>query len=115
MLWGIVVMLACPVWAGLAIDFSQLEPVTESKLEEQHAHLLQHLQRSSGKWDSTRQKSHQLGDRTSVSQAMKHFVRDWADEGHEERQQAFPCILNSWNRYHRRVGILCECWCREQG
>ncbi|OQE37952.1 hypothetical protein PENCOP_c009G06145 [Penicillium coprophilum] len=34
-------------------------------------------------------------DRTSVSQGMKHFVRDWADEGHEERQQSFGCILNS--------------------
>lgn len=34
-------------------------------------------------------------DRTSVSQAMKHFVRDWTDEGYDERQQAFPCVLNS--------------------
>ncbi|KAJ5494675.1 hypothetical protein N7463_010762 [Penicillium fimorum] len=34
-------------------------------------------------------------DRTSVSQGMKHFVRDWADEGHEERQQSFGCILKS--------------------
>ncbi|KAF7626759.1 hypothetical protein AFLA_014144 [Aspergillus flavus NRRL3357] len=34
-------------------------------------------------------------DKTSVSQAMKHFVRDWADEGHDERQDAFPCILGS--------------------
>lgn len=34
-------------------------------------------------------------DRTSVSQAMKHFVRDWADEGFDEREEAFPCVLNS--------------------
>ncbi|KAJ5827657.1 hypothetical protein N7447_004420 [Penicillium robsamsonii] len=34
-------------------------------------------------------------DRTSVSQGMNHFVRDWADEGHEERQQSFGCILKS--------------------
>ncbi|KXG51579.1 uncharacterized protein PGRI_089720 [Penicillium griseofulvum] len=34
-------------------------------------------------------------DRTSVSQGMKHFVRDWADEGDEERQQSFGCILKS--------------------
>lgn len=34
-------------------------------------------------------------DRTSVSQGIKHFVRDWADEGHEERQQSFECILKS--------------------
>lgn len=33
-------------------------------------------------------------DRTSVAQAMKHFVRDWATDGHHEREQAFPCILN---------------------
>jgi hypothetical protein len=34
-------------------------------------------------------------DKTSVSQGMKHFVRDWADEGHEEREQSFGCILKS--------------------
>ncbi|OQD86770.1 hypothetical protein PENANT_c007G07814 [Penicillium antarcticum] len=34
-------------------------------------------------------------DRTSVSQSMKHFVRDWAEEGHTERQESFPCILKS--------------------
>lgn len=30
-----------------------------------------------------------------MAQAMKHFVRDWADEGYNERQQAFPCVLDS--------------------
>lgn len=34
-------------------------------------------------------------DKTSVSQGMKHFVRDWADEGREEREQSFGCILKS--------------------
>ncbi|KAB8226298.1 N2227-like protein-domain-containing protein [Aspergillus novoparasiticus] len=34
-------------------------------------------------------------DKTSVSQVMKHFVRDWADEGHDERQDAFPCVLGT--------------------
>lgn len=34
-------------------------------------------------------------DKTSVSQGMKHFVRDWADEGHEEREQSFGSILKS--------------------
>ncbi|KAL5357584.1 N2227-like protein-domain-containing protein [Aspergillus floccosus] len=34
-------------------------------------------------------------DRTSVSQAMKHFVRDWSDEGYDERQEAFPCVVNA--------------------
>ncbi|CBF84632.1 uncharacterized protein ANIA_11151 [Aspergillus nidulans FGSC A4] len=34
-------------------------------------------------------------DRTSVVQAMKHFVRDWSDEGLFEREGAFRCILDS--------------------
>ncbi|KAH7074190.1 N2227-like protein-domain-containing protein [Paraphoma chrysanthemicola] len=34
-------------------------------------------------------------DRISVSQALKHFVRDWADEGAKERNDAFPCILST--------------------
>jgi hypothetical protein len=32
-------------------------------------------------------------DRVSVSQALKHFVRDWAAAGANERDAAFPCIL----------------------
>ncbi|KAL2845292.1 N2227-like protein-domain-containing protein [Aspergillus pseudoustus] len=32
-------------------------------------------------------------DRTSVVQAMKHFVRDWSEEGIIERVDSFPCIL----------------------
>lgn len=42
-------------------------------------------------------------DRTSVSQAMKHFVRDWADEGHDERQKAFPCVLGTLANMSRIV------------
>lgn len=34
-------------------------------------------------------------DQTSVSQGMKHFVRDWAAEGHEEREESFQGILKS--------------------
>jgi hypothetical protein len=34
-------------------------------------------------------------DRISVSQTLKHFVRDWADEGSKERNDAFPCILST--------------------
>lgn len=34
-------------------------------------------------------------DRISVSQTLKHFVRDWADEGAKERNDAFPCILST--------------------
>lgn len=37
-------------------------------------------------------------DKTSVNQAMKHFVRDWAEEGKHERNAAFPCILNALER-----------------
>ncbi|KAK4035246.1 carnosine N-methyltransferase [Parachaetomium inaequale] len=32
-------------------------------------------------------------ERVSVSQALKHFVRDWAASGVNERDAAFPCIL----------------------
>ena len=32
-------------------------------------------------------------DRFAVAQTLKHSVRDWADEGAKERNEAFPCIL----------------------
>jgi len=34
-------------------------------------------------------------DYTSVSQALKHFVRDWSDDGIEERDASFPQILET--------------------
>lgn len=34
-------------------------------------------------------------DHTSVSQALKHIVRDWADDGIDERQAVFPQILGT--------------------
>ncbi|KAL7626452.1 hypothetical protein AAE478_003224 [Parahypoxylon ruwenzoriense] len=34
-------------------------------------------------------------DRVSVTQALKHYVRDWASEGANERDAAFPCILET--------------------
>ncbi|KAL4947082.1 N2227-like protein-domain-containing protein [Aspergillus filifer] len=34
-------------------------------------------------------------DRTSVVQAMKHFVRDWSEEGNFEREGSFRCILSN--------------------
>ncbi|KAL4738231.1 N2227-like protein-domain-containing protein [Aspergillus similis] len=40
-------------------------------------------------------------DRTSVVQAMKHFVRDWSDEGLFEREGAFRCILDNLSRIDR--------------
>ncbi|KAF2123908.1 N2227-domain-containing protein [Dothidotthia symphoricarpi CBS 119687] len=41
------------------------------------------------------EKSGRQADRISVSQTLKHFVRDWADEGVKERNDAFPCILTT--------------------
>ncbi|KAL6709946.1 hypothetical protein ACN47E_000731 [Coniothyrium glycines] len=35
------------------------------------------------------------GDKMSVSQTLKHYIRDWADEGAKEREEAFPCILTT--------------------
>ncbi|KAF2624475.1 N2227-domain-containing protein [Macroventuria anomochaeta] len=40
-------------------------------------------------------KAGRLADRISPSQTLKHFVRDWADEGSKERDDAFPCILST--------------------
>lgn len=40
-------------------------------------------------------KSGALSDHTSVSQAMKHIVRDWADDGVDERRAVFPQILGT--------------------
>lgn len=41
------------------------------------------------------EKAGRVADRISPSQTLKHFVRDWADEGSKERHDAFPCILNT--------------------
>lgn len=34
-------------------------------------------------------------DRTSVSQALKHVVRDWSIDGQHERLATYPCILET--------------------
>jgi carnosine N-methyltransferase len=34
-------------------------------------------------------------EKVSVSQALKHYVRDWAASGANERNAAFPCILKT--------------------
>ncbi|KAF5510426.1 Carnosine N-methyltransferase [Colletotrichum siamense] len=39
--------------------------------------------------------ANQLADRVSVSQALKHFVRDWSTSGKGERDDGFPCILTT--------------------
>lgn len=41
------------------------------------------------------EKSGRAPDRISVGQTLKHFVRDWADDGSKERKDAFPCILST--------------------
>jgi carnosine N-methyltransferase len=40
-------------------------------------------------------KNKRSADKVSVSQTLKHFVRDWAAEGTHERDDAFPCILSA--------------------
>lgn len=34
-------------------------------------------------------------EKVSVSQALKHYVRDWTESGESERNQTFPAILNT--------------------
>jgi hypothetical protein len=34
-------------------------------------------------------------DKFATAQTLKHYVRDWADEGLKERNEAFPCILST--------------------
>lgn len=43
----------------------------------------------------TKDAANQTPDRVSVSQALKHFVRDWSTSGQRERDDAFPCILST--------------------
>lgn len=43
-------------------------------------------------------------ERVSVSQALKHFVRDWAAAGARERDAAFPCILHALRELFPRRG-----------
>lgn len=37
----------------------------------------------------------QTADKISVSQALKHIVRDWTQEGQHERNSTFSCMLES--------------------
>ncbi|EUC42052.1 hypothetical protein COCMIDRAFT_39858 [Bipolaris oryzae ATCC 44560] len=41
------------------------------------------------------EKDGRQADKFATSQTLKHYVRDWADEGSKERNEAFPCILNT--------------------
>ncbi|KAK6332969.1 hypothetical protein TWF718_010796 [Orbilia javanica] len=40
-------------------------------------------------------KSKIVADKISVSQSLKHIGRDWTDDGINERDSAFPCILDA--------------------
>lgn len=44
-----------------------------------------------------------------VSELLKHFVRDWSDEGKEERDALFVPVLSALERYFperdRREGV----------
>jgi len=41
------------------------------------------------------EKSGRVADKVSVVQALKHYVRDWSEEGFKERNEAFPCIKSA--------------------
>lgn len=43
------------------------------------------------------EKDNKLADKVSVSQSLKHIVRDWSEEGLSERGDAFPCLLDTMN------------------
>lgn len=50
-------------------------------------------------------------ERVGVSQALKHFVRDWSTSGRAEREDAFPCIFGTMQslfpeRSGNRVKVL---------
>jgi hypothetical protein len=39
--------------------------------------------------------SGRLADKISVSQALKHYVRDWAEAGESERKETFSCLVKT--------------------
>jgi len=43
-------------------------------------------------------------DHAKVREALKHFVRDWSDEGRRERSQAFGMVLDALKRLETEVG-----------
>ncbi|KAG7123758.1 Carnosine N-methyltransferase like protein [Verticillium longisporum] len=46
-----------------------------------------------------KEKENKAAERVSVSQALKHYVRDWTVSGLRERDAAFPCIIQSLEQY----------------
>jgi carnosine N-methyltransferase len=49
-------------------------------------------------------KADRKADKVSVTQTLKHFVRDWADEGAKERNDGFPCVLGILEQVKREMG-----------
>lgn len=52
-----------------------------------------------------------VADKVSVSQTLKHFVRDWTDEGASERDAPFECLLGTLDELvpygsHEKMEIL---------
>ncbi|KAF4340510.1 trehalase [Fusarium beomiforme] len=41
------------------------------------------------------QASGKLADKISVSQALKHYVRDWTETGESERKETFSCLVKT--------------------
>jgi hypothetical protein len=51
------------------------------------------------------EKEKRQADKASPVQALKHVVRDWTNEGLKERDEAFPCILETLSELSaRRAG-----------
>lgn len=51
------------------------------------------------------EKNGRNADRISVGQTLKHFVRDWADEGSKERNDAFPCVLSTLSKLKEQANL----------
>jgi carnosine N-methyltransferase len=55
--------------------------------EVDHSELDDHIKKA--------EKDRKVAEKVSVSQALKHLVRDWSEEGLSERGDAFPCLLQT--------------------
>lgn len=51
------------------------------------------------------EKNGRSADRISVGQTLKHFVRDWAEEGSKERNDAFPCVLGTLSKLKEQANV----------
>ena len=43
-------------------------------------------------------------DHAKVREALKHFARDWSEEGRRERSQTFAMVLNALRRFESEAG-----------